>query len=153
MGLQRNDLIKSKKQERLIFLKNQIIRRCRFGNVMSQRIIQLIINKLWTQIAVRKYEKERARKMIHSTFLLQIVINRYLKRFAGRTNLNKLRFGLSSASCLIGMSRTQERKCKSIIKRFLTESSYLYALSQSFKIYQNKIYFISRRIKLRAWNR
>jgi len=62
MGLQRNDLIKSKKQERLIFLKNQIIRRCRFGNVMSQRIIQLIINKLWTQIALENTKKKEPEK-------------------------------------------------------------------------------------------
>jgi hypothetical protein len=111
------------------------------------------VAKLWSQIAQKKYEKERAARMIYSTFLLEIVVNRYLKRFAGRTNLNKLRCAFTSACSVVAMAKTQERKCKRHLKHFLTQTAHLYALSQSFQIYKNKIDFISRRIKLRTSNR
>jgi hypothetical protein len=104
-------------------------------------------------LALRKYQKERAEKMVYSSFFIGNMLNRYRRKFDGRLNLGKLKYGFSSVCCIIGMSKSHEKQAKRFIKHFLKETSDLYNLTHSLDNYRNKIYFISKRIKLREQNR
>ena len=68
---------------------------------MSQRVIQLVVNKVLDYIITKRTEIAYAKKVRESSIRIYLMLKRYIRRHAFRVNKNKIKNSFITVSSLI----------------------------------------------------